>query len=226
MLIEVVYIWPALSPGSYRELAERFVSSAITYPAMMDFQTTVVSNGAPPDAEIRGLFSMMPNVKFIQGSNAGYDISGFQEASAQSSADLIVFFGSTAYVRKPGWLVQMAAAFKRHGPTQYGSMGNRGDNRVAVWPHMRTTGFWTTPTLFNQYPVRVTNPGMRFPFEHGPGCFTQWLKNQGLQTWLVTTQGEYLWDEWDSAPGGFHNGGQIYMLTGDRLTAPPYYPYP
>ncbi len=212
--VEIVYCWPQVVAASYRDLAERFVTSCLTYPAMLDHSTTIVSNGAPSDAEIRGLFSMMPNVKFIQGSNAAYDISAFQEASAQSGADLIVFFGASGYVRKPGWLVQMAAAFKRHGPTQYGSMANRGDNGCSVHPHLRTTGFWTTPHLFNSYPTKATNPSMRYPIEHGPGCFTDWITSQGLRSWLVTKGGEFLWHEWDEPP-------RVDYLTGDRLINEP-----
>ncbi len=227
MNIDVVYVHPVAK--GYDDHAERFVTSYLQNPPMIDSRTVVVcnnENGTPIGHEMKGLFSLLPNAVFINHNNDGYDLGAFQFASAQSSADLIVFFGSTGYVRKAGWLVQMAAAFKRHGPAQYGSMANRGDNRVAVWPHLRTTGFWTTPTLFNAYPVKCTNPGLRYPIEHGPSCFSEWIKNQGLRNWLVTSQGEYLWDEWDSAVGGFHQGAQISMLTGDRLTAPPYWPYP
>lgn len=224
MKLEVVYCYPNMAGNGYVPLAERFLASYLDNPPLVEHVTTVVCNGAPPDIETKGLFSCLPDVTFLAGSNCAYDISAYQEASERSSADLIVFFGASAYLRKPGWLLRMASAFQRHGPAQYGSMANRGDGPTR--PHLRTTGFWTTPRLFNSYPTKIVAPHERFPFEHGPDCFTSYITRLGLKNWLVTAVGDYLWAEWDNAPGGFHRDNQENLLTGDHLSEPPYFKCP
>jgi hypothetical protein len=221
MKVEVVYVYPNISGNGYGAYAERFLASYLENPPLIDHVTTVVCNGGSPDIETKGMFSCLPDVTFLTGSNAAYEISAYQEASQQSSADVIVFFGASAYVRKPGWLLRMVSAFKRHGEAQYGCMANRGSG--SVHPHLRTTGFWTTPKLFNSYPKKITRTEQRYPFEHGPTCFTTFVTSRGFKSWLVTAVGDYLWEEWDSAPGIIHQGAQENLLTGDRLTEPPYH---
>jgi hypothetical protein len=227
--IEIVYVFPTILGNGYTAHAERFLASYLEHPPMVAHRSTIVCNGAAPTLEQRALFSILPEVKFLVGSDAGYDISAYQEASAQSTADMIVFFGGTAYVRVDGWLLLMARAMERHGVAQYGCMANRGDPAQprswtgGIYPHLRTTGIWCSPKLFNEYPHKVTTPGGRYPFEHGPNAFSEWVRRRGLKNWLVLTSGEYLWEQWDSAPEGFHRGGQRDMLTGDHLSCPPHY---
>lgn len=225
MKIEVVYVFPAMN-GSYLPFAERFVASCLENSPLVEHSNTVVCNGSEPDVDAKSLFSLLPNVRFLRGDNSAYDISAYQQASQQSNADLIVFFGASAYLRKPGWLLAMASAFQRHGEAQYGCMGNRGDANVGVSPHIRTTGFWTTPRLFNNYPHRIERPDQRHPFEHGPDCFSSWVDRCGFKNWVVTYGGDYLWGEWDSHPEGFHRGAQANLISGDHLTEPPYYAVP
>jgi len=212
--------------GNYVELAEQFIESYIRNDPMLDHRTTIVCNGAPPSLETKGLFASLPGLKFITHDNSGFDIGSFQKASSESSADMIVFFGASAYVKGRGWLFRMAQSFSKHGEAQYGSMGNRGVPHVNVHAHLRTTGIWCSPKLFNSYPIKVTDPSQRFPFEHGPNCFTNWCRNNGLKNWLVTHSGEWLWDHWDMVPNGFHSGDQSDLLSGDRLCRPPYYHTP
>lgn len=226
MNIEIVYVRPMVGSGDWEGLAEQFVTSYLLNDPMIEHSTTIVCNGAPPSHDTKGMFASMPGLKFLVGDNRGYDISAFQQASAQSSADMIVFFGASAYVKGCGWLFRMAQAFAKHGEAQYGCMGNRGVPHVNVYPHLRTTGIWCSPKLFNDYPMKVTDPSQRFPFEHGPQCFTMWCKNQGLKNWVVTHSSEWLWDHWDMIPNGFHQGDQSDLLSGDRLCRPPYHHSP
>jgi len=219
--IELVYVYPNIPGNGYHSYAERFVASYLQHPPLVEHSTTVVCNGGAPDLEAQGLFACLPDVTFLTGSNAAYDISAYQEASEQSQADMIVFFGASAYVRVTGWLLRMASAFKKHGDAQYGCMGNRGTGNIH--PHLRTTGFWTTPRIFNRYPHKITHPELRHPFEHGPQCFTDYVTRLGLQSWLITAEGDYLWAQWDEAPGGLHRGNQENLLTGDRLSEHPFH---
>ncbi len=220
--IEVVYVYPMI--GDYSPAAKEFVQSYVDHEALIEHEMTVVCNGASPTQEAIDLFAKVPNIRFIQHDNSGYDIGAFQKASSVSKADMIVFFGSSAYIKRTGWLNRMAQVFMHYGVGQYGAMGNRGDS-LSIFPHIRTTGFWTSPSLFNSYPHKVTKPEQRFPFEHGQNCFTSWVYKQGLENWVVTYSNEYLWENWD-CPNGYHNGSQSELLCGDKVTKPPYYHTP
>lgn len=188
---------------------------------MVDHVTTIVCNGSEPDCDAKGLFSILPNLQFMRHDNSGKDIGAFISACKQSTADMIVFFGASTYFKREGWLLRMASAFNQFGMAQYGTMGNRGSSNVL--PHLRTTGFWMAPELLNSYPHHISSEE-RYAFEHyGEKCFTQWVTDLGLKNYVITWDGAYLWEEWDSFPEGLHRGTQSAMLCGDRLCEPPYY---
>lgn len=217
----VVYVFPLNGAGQFFDLALNFVSSYETHPPGMDHETVIVCNGSTCTEEAQCLFAPMQNVRYLEHDNSGHDIGAFQKAAREVPAELMVFFGATAYVRGPGWLARMVDAWKKKGDTLYGTMGNRGDDRVNVQPHVRTSGFWISPSLFNQYPHKVTTPGGRYPFEHGPECLTTWIRNRRLTPWIVGWQGEYAWDRWDNM-GGYHQGNQFNLIAGDRMSRQPY----
>lgn len=225
-LIVAVYIFPQNGAGHFLDLAMRFKQSYLQNPAGLDHQMVVVCNGSPVTDEAQCLFGDIPGCAFVEHDNSGFDIGGFQEASREIPGDVMVFFGSTAYIRGPGWLARMVDAWQAHGDTLYGTTANRGHAAVGVYPHIRTTGFWISSSLFNQYPYRVTTPQGRYPFEHGPECLTSWIKARRLIPWLVAWDGEYQEHGWDSVPNGYHKGDQSNLITGDRLTMPPYHPVP
>lgn len=220
MTITVVYCFPV--SHLYFENACRFVVTYILNPPGIDHRLVVVSNGGPPNLEMRALMDAIDHpVEWYEHNNSGYDIGAYQAVAHVVPCDMMVFFGSSAYLRGPGWLKRMAEAFERHGPANlYGSMGNDGNGNV--FPHIRTTGFWTAPLMMNMYPHRVTRPEQRYPAEHGPECLTQWFKNQGHRQLIVTWDNEWDWP-WDRIPNGYHQGDQSALLTGDRVSAPPYH---
>ena len=80
--------------------------------------------------------------------------------------------------------------------------------------------------LLNAYPMIVSNPGQRYPFEHGPGCLTSWCYSRGLQVWVVAWSGEYQLTNCNQIPNGYHSGDQSGLLCGDRNTEPPFFPIP
>ncbi len=223
MNIELVYCYP-MAGGQFDTLAEQFVSSYLQNDPMMEHSTTVVCNGhhQSPNCDVRGLFACLPDVKFIEHDNSGYDIGAFQRASNESLADFIIFFGASAYVKGKGWLYRYAEAYSKYGEAQYGAMGHRGA-MPGVYPHIRTTGLGCSPKLFNQYPIKITDRSARYPFEHGPECFTNWISRMGLKSWVVVHTGEFLWENWDLIPNGYHRGDQSNLLSGDRVSRPPYY---
>jgi hypothetical protein len=222
MNIIVEYCFP-LAP-QYFDLAAQFVSSYNSHPAGIDHRLVVVSNGGPPTPDMQALIDQFSHpAEIFVHDNSGYDLGAAQAVAKNFPADMTVFFGSSAYLRGPGWLARMAEAFQRHGPSHlYGSMGNDGDPRFGVFPHIRTTGFFCAPLMMNMYPLRVTRPEHRYPAEHGQNCLSEWFKNSGHKVLIVTWDQEYEWP-WDRIPNGFHQGNQSALLTGDKNSCPPYY---
>jgi hypothetical protein len=226
MKIACVYIYPNAGEGGYFEHAARFLQSYTDHPAGLEHDSVIVCNGTPASDETKFIFGGLSNVSFLDHDGSGYDIGGFQLAARTVACDLMVFFGSTAYVRQPNWLARMVQAYKDHGDTLYGSMGNQGATNVGVWPHVRTTGFWLSRALFNRYPVQVTRPDQRYPFEHGANGLTSWVISQNKDVWIVpASEGDWLLQACDMIPNGFHQGSQDNLLVGDKLSRPPYHPY-
>jgi len=218
--VAVVYVHVPLP--QYQTSTFRYVEKCKAFPPSIEHRNIIVFNGPTTDAD-RNFFAGLPNVEFLQRDNSGYDIGAFQYAARTVPADLMVFFGAAGYPRKAGWLERMVSAWQKHGNALYGSMGNTGDQRFNVYPHVRTTGFWLQPELLNEYPTQVTTPEQRYPFEHGPNCLTMWVHFKGLKTLIADWNTEYEWGQWNQIPNGFHQGDQSGLITGDRLTDPPYY---
>lgn len=221
--VTLVYVHPVVN-GDFDDLARRFVATYREQPACFPHRIVVVTNGGPPKASSREIFSGLP-VEFVPHSNEAYDVSAYQFASRTFPCDLMLFFGAASYFRKPGWMKRVVDSFVKHGEGLYGATANRGV-QGHCYPHIRSSGFWIPPSLFNQYPHRITRPDMRYGFEHGKEALTGWVAREGLPTLVVTTDNEYPWADWDSFPGGYHRNNQEVMLFGDRLTAPPYFGVP
>lgn len=225
MKIEVVYIYP--NNGRGREsLCARFRDSYLANPAGLDHELIVVCNNEPPNEEAAKFWEGVNGHRFLEHDNTGWDIGGYQHAARESQADLMVFFAVHAYLRRPGWLKRMVDAMDEHGPKAlYGSMQVREAILIGIWPHIRTTGFWLDPKVMAEYPHRVSEPGQRYPFEHGPESLTMWCaKNYGC--YAATFKGVYDMNHWHEVEQGYHWGDQKEMLTGDRMSCPPYYPVP
>jgi len=227
--IVLVYCYPMNGHGGFSTKALEFSQSYERNPPGMEHDTVVVCNGASATQPSKDLFNALPNVTFLDHDNSGWDIGAFQLAARTVPADLMVFFSAHTYFRRPGWLKRMWETYQQLGDTLYGSTGNQGDLRFNVHPHIRTTGFWCSPTLFNAYPYRITQGGgggQRYEAEHGVTCLTNWVKQQGRTPWIVGWTDIKSVDECNSIVGGYHNGLQENLLIGDRLTSGAYYPHP
>ena len=224
MKIAVVYVCPLDAGEQHVTYALRFLQSYNANPPASDHISVIALNGTRLSSEVECLFSCLPNLKFIEHDDSGWDIGAYQRAAKEVPCDLMVFLGGSTYFKRAGWLQRMALSFQHRGRAIYGCMGNRGDAKVNVQPHIRTTGFWMPPDLMNNYPLRCTENSQRYGIEHGPECLTTWVTRQGLKAWVVTWNGDYLWAQSDEIENGFHRGNQSALLVGDRLTEPPYYP--
>jgi hypothetical protein len=225
MKLAICYVFPNTAEAQRPELAARFVTSYAANGPGMDHESIVVLNGSSGGGNgfAQALFAALPNLRILQHDNSGWDIGAFQKAAREVPCDLMVFFGATAWFPKANWLQRVYQASQRRGLAIYGSHGNQGDHNVSTWPHVRTTGWWLNPGLLSRYPMVVTQPQQRYPFEHGPTCLCQWAKSQGIPTWVVGWDGEYAVEVCDGMPNGFHKGDQSNLLFMDRLTSPPYY---
>lgn len=226
MKIIVVYVFP-VAPH-YFDNAVRFVMTYNQHPPGIEHRLIIASNGGPPTDEMKAVIGLLnhPGPEVFIHDNTGYDIGAEQAAARTFPCDMMVFFGASGYLRGPNWLKRMADAFERHGPTAlYGTTANNGDMGVGVYPHIRTTGYFLAPLMFNMYPLKVTRPEHRYPAEHGPNCLTEWFRKSGHKALMVTWHHEYEWPFWASIYNGFQHGDQSELLCGDRMTDPPFYPY-
>lgn len=222
--IGVVYIHV---PGdeNHHYYAHRFVHSVLAGPPGMEADWIIVRNGhTAMDPKLEPLFNCLGAHQFFDHDDTGWDIGAYQAVCAQSKHEMLVFLGGSAYCKRAGWLARMYEVFSANGGRGlFGACGNLGDSRSNVYPHIRTTGFWCSPQHMHYYPHKVTTPGGRYPFEHGPENITRWTMNSGLPALIVDWDGVYEYPKWNDGPNGFHRGDQSALIMGDRLTAPPYY---
>jgi hypothetical protein len=225
MKLAICYVFPNTAEAQRPELAARFVTSYAANGPGMDHESIVVLNGSSGGGNgfAQALFAALPNLRILQHDNSGWDIGAFQKAAREVPCDLMVFFGATAWFPKANWLQRVYQASQLRGLGLFGAHGNQGNNGNGVAPHIRTTGFWCNPSLMNRYPTRVTTPHQRYPFEHGPQCLSNWVKQEGMSVWAVGWDGEYPVDTCNAMPNGLHRGNQSNLIFRDRLTDPPFY---
>lgn len=221
----IVYNYPALG-GEHDDFALRFVLSYNAFPPGCEHDTVVISNGGEPTFTMRNTIEFIGNFKnviWFTRQNTAKDIGGYQDVAKMACTDLMVFFGGSIFFWKKGWLKRVVESFNKHGSSIYGTMGNSGDKKHRVWPHIRTTGFWMSPKLLATYPMKVTCDSERYEFEHGRNCLTMWAVSKRLKPKVVTWESEYDMKSWVNVPNSFHRGDQSGLLFRDRLTEEPFY---
>ena len=194
-------------------LAKRFVESYLKHPPGFTHRTVVVSQNARPTKEYKALFASLPNVKYFNYDNSGWDIGAFIELSKTMNDDLAVYFGSSASVMREGWLARMVEAWQKHGQGFYGSLAT-----YEISPHINTSGFWCPPKLMAAYPIKVVTKRQRYDFEHGRNAMWKMVHESGLKVLLVTWDGEYVWQEWRKPLNIYRRGDQSNCLTSFRLS--------
>ncbi len=226
MKVSIVYIFPENGGNGHLDRAINFVLGYQCFPPGHDHDTVIICNGGKANEEVRFLFDSLPNVRLIEHDDSGFDIGGFQKAAKEHPCDLMVFFGGNTYFRRAGWLARMVQVYEIYGDGLYGCTGNQGDSRFNVFPHVRTTGWWTNPKWVNLHPLRVTDNSQRYPYEHGAHGISTWMLREGRHVWVAGWNDVRPLHDCDAMPEGFHKGTQANLLVGDRLTAPPYHSCP
>lgn len=209
--VTVVYIHvPHDAP--HEALAKLYVDSVRQFPGGHPHRNLIVSQGEMPTPEMQALFGRLENCSYYVHDDTGWDIGGFIAAAGQVRDEVMLCLGSSAQVRRAGWLARMMAAWDRHGPGLYGSLAS-----FQVRPHLNTTGFWCSPQLLMGYPKRVLTKDDRYEFEHGVGAFWRRVHVAGGKVMLVTWCGEYPWKQWRTPPNISCRGNQENCLTYFRI---------
>jgi GT2 family glycosyltransferase len=190
------------------ELTRRFVFSCLKNPGGVGHRIIVVCQGRPPTQEMRKLLLTLPNVSFYQHDDSGWDIGAFIAVSKTIPEDMMVCLGGTAFVQRQGWLQRMVSVWQKHGPGLYGSQAT-----YEVSPHLNTSGFWCSPSLLANYPIKVNTKLQRYDFEHGRNALWKLAYKKGCKVMLATWDGEYEWPEWRKPPNIYRRGDQSNCVT-------------
>lgn len=224
MTFDVCYCFP--NGDEHIEFAYRFLTSYLQHPPNVDHNTIILTDPGN-EANAAEFFQLMPKVRVMATGCAGKDLQRYEEYCAQSSADCAMFLGGSAYCRRGGWGIKAVGAFMNLGATNlYGACGNTGAGPVR--PHVRTTGFWCSPALLRQYPIKCRDHPSRYHAEHGSGCISDWFAARGARRWIVTFGGEWDLAQANDDPHGYGGSSRSHhnLLIGDRLTAPPFHSNP
>lgn len=210
----VIYCLPVQSLGDFLPQAYRFVASWLECQPLHDCSLFVISNGGEPSSEAQLLFSAIPSFQgFLERGNEGFDIGAFQFAAQNIAGEMHVYFGTNAYFRRAGWLYRMVEAWNSAGPQFYGAFAS-----LVSRPHIRTTGFWTSPELMNRYPRRVTTLQQRYDAEHRDMNLTDWVETVGHRALMVTWSGLYGRNFWGQVLNAYMSGDQSECLIRDRIS--------
>ena len=197
-----------LNNAEYDGWTQMFLKSYRAYDPGVDHDSVIVFNNGPSTAEQRAQFEFMPNVRFIEHDNSGWDIGAHLEASRWITNPWACYMGNTAFVQHAGWLARLAQAWDKHGPGVYGTLAT-----FEVCPHLNTTGFATSPDFMRRYPISVRSKMNRYDFEHGPNAFWKLVAAEGHPALLVTWCGEYNWQHWRLPPNIYRRGTQSNCVT-------------
>lgn len=196
-------------PGEEKhwKYAREFIETYKAFPPEYSHNTVVVCQGKPATNLVRGLFRILPNLKYFEHDDSGWDIGGYIAAAHTISDDCVVCLGGSSYFQRRGWLKRVAESWKNHGLGFYGATPT-----YEVSPHLCTSGFWCSPEILKAYPVKVTNRLTRYDFEHGPNACWKMSAHNGLPVKLVTWDGEFDWQDWRKPDNIYRRGDQSNAL--------------
>lgn len=194
MTTAVAYVYPLVQQSKYFPLAKRFADTWKQFPGS---NLHVLCNGGKPGKMEMRPFEGIPN-EVHPCSNVGWDIGSFQWAAESIPCDLLVCLGAPVHFHKAGWLDRIVDSYINNGPALYGCWAYLSPN----W-HVRTTVFWCPPQILQSYPWQIgSTRKSRYEFEHGNTSFTRHVLSAGMDAIMVTTKGEFPFDQWrDHAPG-------------------------
>lgn len=203
----VVFVRVVTKP-EYRHGEQRLLDSYMKFDAGVPHDLVIIDRcGDSPDD--------IPVSKHLRYDSGGWDCGAWQFAGKNIDADLLVCFNSSTYITGDGWLKRFVDAVEAHGDGLYGPLTS-----YEIVPHVRTPCFVFQPHIINDYPVEVVDRNGTYQFESmgfsDVPNFTQWTRNKGFQTRLVTWDGCYDLPQWRDPPNIFRRGDQSNLVIWDR----------
>lgn len=212
MKVAVVSVCVATKP-EYRHGEQRLIDSWMKYDSGYPYEWTVINRYADPPPYEYKFTGMMHKLRYDGG---GWDCGAWQFAGRNIDADLLVCFNSSTYVTGDGWLKRFVDAVEIFGDGLYGPLTSH-----EIVPHVRTPCMIFQPHVINDYPIQVNSREDTYRFEsfgfsNDVPNFTQWVRNRGLQTLLVTWDGIYDMSAWRIPDNIFRRGDQSNLIVKDR----------
>jgi hypothetical protein len=211
MKVSVVFVRVVTKP-EYQHGAQRWLQSYLDFKADYPHEVIVINRYAnSPD----DMFDIV-GAKHIRYDGGGWDCGAWQYAGWNIETDLLVCFNSSTYLTGPRWLKHFVAAVEEFGDGLYGPLSS-----YEIIPHIRTPCMIFQPYVIRNYPMEVTSRDDTYRFEsfgfsdQYPN-FTQWVRQKGLQTRLVTWDGVYDLPDWRKPDNIFRRGDQSNLIVKDR----------
>lgn len=191
------------------DYAARFVVTYHEFPAGAEHDLFIVCNGGPLHTSTSLIFNGMSARMFPRKNDEGFDISGYIAAARGPCAgyDMMLCLGESNYFHREGWLKRLVEAWEKYGPGMYSPYSSN-----AVRGHMNTTAFCCPPAAIKNYPRRVTCRQDRYEFEHGQQALWRRIHAQGMQTRMVTWDGEWEPHLWRMPRNILWRGDQSNLL--------------
>ena len=193
----------------YRHGEQRLLDSYYRWNAHWEHDLVIIDRNVDSPDDV-------PRAKHIRYDGGGWDCGAWQFAGRNIDTDLLVCFNSSCYITTPGWLRRFVEAVQQFGDGLYGPLTSN-----EIVPHVRTPCMIFQPHVINGYPEQVNTREDTYRFESmgfpsGVPNFTQWVRQQGLATMLVTYYGAYYITEWRNPAGIFRRGHQQACIVKDR----------
>jgi hypothetical protein len=211
MKVTVVFVRVVTKP-EYQHGEIRWLNSYYKYKSGYDHNLAVIDRYAEsPEKFLRP-------VEYYRYDGGGWDCGAWQFAGREIDADLLVCFNSSTYITGNDWLIRFVQAVEEYGDGLYGPLAS-----YEIQPHIRTPCMIFQPHVVRGYPHEVKSREDTYRFEvfgFPPENinFTQWVRNKGLQTRLVTWDGVYDLPDWRKPDNIFRRGDQSNLIVKDRHT--------
>lgn len=208
IVLTYIYVSKPSEGGDYSEAHDRFVRTYKMFYPKTDHEFVVLTYGGPcrDTAMFRAL-----NPDYIPCYSSGHDCGAMMLASQVIDCDLLICCNSQIHFWRAGWIERLVAAFEKHGPGLYSPFGSYENT-----PHLRTPCLAFPPKLLRTFPFLVHNRTTANAFESGPNNVTQWVRQQGLPTMMVTWNEVLPQQAWRKPANCFRRGDQSDLLVFDR----------
>jgi hypothetical protein len=222
--VALLYTLP-LDDDKFMPCADRWVSTYHKFSPGFAHDIFVCFCNAKPTEQHRSAFYGM-SYQSLRYKGAGWDVGSYQFCSKQlTNYPLVVYQNARSYFYKSGWLKRLMEAREQNPDPNalYGVSASYEACPVrwpmvprAINPHIRTTGFATSPNTLSSYPYKIDSRNKCFRFESGDISLSKFYEEMGWPVWLVTWDGMYRKQDWRTPNNVFRKGDQSNLLVMDK----------